>query len=250
MVFIGAIRPLPTHMGCSAPANVVSSRAATKSAIPHGRSVIVNGIRVELGWTRSGSTITYVERGLGMEVTAHGPLARRVLETFTRSPLSVVLGSSVRPPAGWRTIDFGGLQFAVPASWHITRDSWWGGCPLYVSADVLRLSTAQTLSNPICPTPRTGAGSEAAVPTMVVGAGPQVSTATVPGERCVSLDRLRICIEPQPLNSGFITGRQLSLLTALVYVPGQSHPDQVEIGLAGSGLTPARIFDSLRPSGS
>ena len=130
MVFVAKAPRLPRGMGCSYPTNIVSLRIATRSPLRHARTAIVNGVYVHVGSTRAGSTLTYVERGLGMDLSASGPFARKVLGTITHSPLSVVLGSSVSgTPHGWRTADFGGLQFAVPGSWRLTRDSWWGGCP-------------------------------------------------------------------------------------------------------------------------
>jgi hypothetical protein len=250
MVFIAQAPHVPAGAGCRLPSNVVTLTSAGRSPVPHARTAIVNGVHVQVGWTRAGSAVAYTERGLGMEVTASGPLARRVLQTITHSPLSVVLGSAVSgSPPGWRTVAFGGLRFAVPSSWQIGRDSWWGGCPYDIATNDLRLSTAQSLSVPGCPPPPTNAGYEAALPGMVIGAGPQVTAySAVPGKRCVQRNSLRICIDPPPLGGGFTPGRQLGLLTAEVFLPGQTRPDQVEIGLSGSGLTPLRIFDSLRAS--
>jgi hypothetical protein len=249
MVFIAEAPHLPSSMGCSRPANIVTVMSAGRSPVPHARSSVVNGVHVQVGWTRSGSTVTYIERGLGLDVTASGPLARTVLQTITHSPLSVVLDSTANGrPSGWRSVAFGGLRFSVPNTWRTTRDSWWGGCPYDIAANVLRLSTAQSVSVPVCPQQPTNAGYEAALPGMVVGAGPDAATNQVPGRRCVQRNALRICIDPPPLSGGFEPGRQLGLLTAEVYLPGLGRPDQVEIGLDGSGLIPLRIFDSLRPS--
>jgi hypothetical protein len=249
MLFVGEMPHLESNMGCRSPTNTVSVKTAATSPVPHARAEVENGVHVEIGWRRVGTTVTHLERGLGMDVTASGPVARNVLRTITHSPLSVVLGSAVNgTPVRWRTVDFGGLQFAVPGSWQVTRDSMWGGCPFDIEANVLRLSTAQSLSAPRCFAPSSNAGYEAAVAGMVVGAGPQVTGTDVTSDRCVQRDDLRICIEPAPLTGGLTAGRQLGLLTAEVFLAGQNRPDQVEIGLAGSGLTPLRIFDSLRPS--
>ncbi|MHB8457902.1 MAG: hypothetical protein ACYDBS_09485, partial [Acidimicrobiales bacterium] len=140
IVFLGEGALLPSSMGCSRPANVVTLTHAGHRPIPHGRTAIVNGIHVRYGWTRAGPVLTYVERALGMEVTASGPRSRAVLQTITHSPLSVVLGSAVGgTPAGWRTVVFGGLRFAVPSGWQTTRQTWWGGCPFGIAAKVLVL---------------------------------------------------------------------------------------------------------------
>lgn len=253
MVFISEAPHLPSgESSCVLTPDLVSLRPAGSSPVPGGHPGVVNGIRVERGQSRAGSTTTYLERGLGVDVAASGPLAQEVLGTLTHSPLSVVLGSVVSgTPSGWHNVAFGGLRFAVPDGWAVTRDSSWGGCPGGITPDVLRLSTAQTVSDPGCgaaPLPTAGGG--APVAGMVVGAGPQVSAGDVQSEQCVHRNGLRICIEPPPaVGDGQQPGRQLDLLTATVFLPGRSRPDQVEIGLVGSGLTPLRIFDSLEPVG-
>ena len=246
-VFVGEA---PARSSRALPPNLVSFTTARVSPVAHARAVLVNGVHATLGWTKPGGKTTYLERALGMEVTVSGPFAQRILQTTTHSPLSVVLGSGVvGTPPGWRTVSFGGLRFAVPGTWRIERDSWWGGCPGDIEPYYLRLSTARTLSLPSCPAPPPTAAHVGAVPGVVLGAGPQVSGTGSPTGSCLSRVGLRICLEPPPFGGGFEAGRQLDLLTALVYLPGRTVPDQVEIGLFGSGLVPLQIFDSLRPSG-
>jgi hypothetical protein len=115
MIFLGEAPDLRATRGCRYPASVVSIRTATVASVPHARTTTVNGIHVEVGWSRSGSTVTHIERGLGMDIRATGPLGREVLRTVTYSPLSVVEGSAViATPAEWRTVTFGGLRVSVP----------------------------------------------------------------------------------------------------------------------------------------
>jgi hypothetical protein len=249
MIFLGQAPNLRISRGCRYPANVVSVRTATALPVPHARTMTVNGAQVEVGWSRTGSTVTRIERALGMDIRAQGPLSREVLRTVTHSPLSVVDGTGVAAaPPQWRTTTFGGLRFSVPPTWTLTRSAWWGGCPYNIQADVLLLSTATSISDPGCTPPPLTAGYEAAIPGMVIGAGPQLHSARMPDRTCRTQNQLRICVDPTPPRSGLVVGVQLNLLTALVYLPHHQRPDQIEIGLAGSGLTPLRIYDSLHPA--
>ena len=247
-VFIAESARVPAEMGCGDADNVITIRAAAATAIPHAHTETINGVTVELGWSVHDDQTTYLERGLGLDIGASGPLAHDVLATITHSPLSVVLNSSdLAAPATWRRVTFGGLQFAVPPQWRTEHVSWWGGCPSNLARDVLVLSTAQTLSTPGCPAPLSTAGYSAGMPGMVVGAGPQIHDGHLRGETCRTTNGVRICIDPSPLRAGYPQGRGLQILSASVYLPGQQQPDQIEIGLNGSGLTPAQIFDSIKP---
>jgi hypothetical protein len=248
-VFIAEPVRLPTEMSCGPADNVVTIRPAATTAIPHGHAETINGVSVEHGWSVHADQTTYRERGLGLDISASGPLAQEVLGTITHSPLSVVLNSSgLAAPASWQHVTFGALRFAVPPRWRTERVSWWGGCLFNLSRDVLMLSTAQTLSTPRCPAPLPTARYTAGVPGMVVAAGPQISDDHLHGETCLKSNGLRICIDPPPLHDGYPSGRGLQILTAGVYLPGQQRPDQIEIGLYGSGLTPARILESIKPA--
>jgi hypothetical protein len=202
------------------------------------------------------------EVALGMFVRARGPLATEILGTLTYAPDYSILQKPsifIKPgtlsaPDSWQTVTFGGITFRSPAGWTTERDSGWGGCPGNIQADVIRLSTAQgDIAIPTCPVTLLTASAWTAVPGVVVGAGPAVFDGAIPdttGDQCRTMNGLRVCIEPVPLDSGSEPGLQLNLLTALVFVPGQTRPDQVEIGLAGSGQVPDAIFDSMRPAGS
>ena len=58
---------------------------------------------------------------LGVEAQASGPLASRVLGTFTRSPRAVALAGGRAPgvPRSWHRVTFGGVSVAVPAIWPV-----------------------------------------------------------------------------------------------------------------------------------
>jgi hypothetical protein len=237
--------------GCPAVANSLELRTGAPKTPSASHRAVVNSIPVTEASTGTGSARTGVVLALGTEVEARGPLRARVLATLTRSPLSVVLDSTVTTvPSGWRRVVFGGLRFAVPGAWSLVRQTTWGGCPYNIEAGLLELSTAQHLSAPGCPPPPETAGYLAARAGMVLDSGPLV-TAAPADSTCLSRHTLRICLDPPPPPvGGFSSGHELNLLTAQVRVPGQTAVDQIEIGLTGTGVTPLDIFDSLGPARS
>jgi hypothetical protein len=249
MVFINEHPYLPAVAGCSLPPNLVSITVAQHNAVTHATTKVINGIRVEIA--RAGADL--VERALGMQIEASGPLANRVLRTITHSPLSVVLRStSSSVPKGWRPVTFGGLHFYVPPTWKLRSETVWPpACPANIARQVLELDRAQAaLNGARCTRPPQTAGYDAAQAGMVLGAGPQIQPAPS-GATCRSRNGLRICVDPPPSsNEGFEPGHELSLLTAQITWPGQRYPDQLDLGLTGDGLTPLRIFDSSRPVSS
>lgn len=246
-VFIARAARLPTGVGCGPAANVVTIRQASSAPLPHAHPQKVHGIRVELSSSRRGKRTIYHERGLGLDITATGPFARQIVRTFTHSPLSAVANSTgLLAPRSWRRIDFGGLRFDVPPLWRTEQRAWWGGCPANLTPHLLVLSTARILSAPGCPASLDTVGINAGEPGMIVGAGPKIGDGHVPGETCRPHNGLRVCIDPPPLRGGEPTDNGLQILAASVYLPNRQRPDHIEIGLFGSGLTSARIFDSTR----
>lgn len=242
MVFGYEQPKLPAGEGCRYPPNVVAITAAPRGPLHHARHVLRNGIKAELG--RRGDT--RLLRALGMQVQANGPLADRVLGTLTHSPLSVVLHSATSVPRNWRHVTFGGLRLAVPARWTV-RHSAWSSCVFNIEPDVLALRNTRAFTASSCPAVAPIARYLAAQPGMVVDAGPKIEP-TPANAHCQRRAALRICIDPPPTGSGDTVGHELSLLTAQITAPGWTHPDQIEIGLTGTGLTPARIFDSIQPA--
>jgi hypothetical protein len=186
-----------------------------------------------------------------MQLIVKGPLAVEVVKTLTRSPLSVVLGSSVNSvPSGWQHVAFGGIRFAVPRQWAINQSTSWGGCPSNIEAHALVLSTARSVLAPSCLSVPGTAGDLTAQPGMVLASGTLVTHAPA-GATCLRRNGLRICVDPPPSpTGGEESGIELNLLTAQISVPKQSDVDQIEIGLTGNGVTPLQIFDSMRPLGS
>jgi hypothetical protein len=237
---------------CAAPINVVELSSAPRTPLPHSRRITLNSLRVTESKTSPGfAPVTEEVRALGMQLIVKGPLAVEVVKTLTRSPLSVVLGSSVNSvPSGWQHVAFGGIRFAVPRQWAINRSTSWGGCPSNIEAHALVLSTARSVLAPSCLSVPGTAGDLTAQPGMVLASGPLVTHAPA-GATCLRRNGLRICVDPPPSpTGGEESGIELNLLTAQISVPKQSDVDQIEIGLTGNGVTPLQIFDSMRPLGS
>jgi hypothetical protein len=245
MIFVGQLprMKLFTAMGCRLARSVVvltkiPSRWA-QSATANQPNGVLNGFRVRT-WRRSGTDVLIVP-SLGIQVTARGPMAGRVLATLTHSPLSSALARGPGRPilASWRWHRFGGITFAAPGAWRVERYNWWGGCPYGIAARTVGLSTAAVLSVPSCPPMLPTAGFEAARPGIVIGAG-RYATVWPSKPRyvtCLDLHGLRACVSAH----GFAGG----LLTLAVNVPGQTRPVIVEIGLAGSGAVARAIIESI-----
>jgi hypothetical protein len=233
---------------CDFPPNVIAITNAPPGPVPHARSVVRNGIPTQSGYSDDGSARVRIVRALGMQIRISGPQTDKILRTMTHSPRSVVLNSEVDSvPRGWRQVTFGRLRFAVPGNWEVRHRSEWGGCSPNIMPNVLELNTAVTPNVRLCSFPETDARSLSAQPGMVLGAGPMVEPLQAPNA-CRQRAGLRICIFRQPTVDRGNTKRALSLLTARISASGWPHPYRLEIGLTGSGLTPLRIFDSIRPA--
>jgi hypothetical protein len=234
-----------TQAGCTMPPDTVAIfplSAGLSQSQPTGSHVMLNGFPAERVTSAAG-TLAYLIPGFGVEVTASGPMAERVVHTLTRSPLSVVLapGPSLATAAGWSSQSFGGIRFAVPAGWKVQRTSTWGGCPYGMAADSATLSTATSLSSPSCPGLPHTAGLQQGRLGLVVGAGKYATSAASGAHlQCVRLHGMRACVTADGLGS--------ALLKLAVYPPGQSQPVLVEIGLAGSGAVARAIYDSISPA--
>jgi hypothetical protein len=233
-------------MGCQLARNVVvlttlRRRPSPSASTTMNRSGVVNGLRV-LSRRHNGEDML-IAPSLGVQLTARGPLAPRVLATLTRSPLSVALarGPVLPVPGGWRWHRFGGITFAAPGSWSLIRSNWWGGCPYGLAARTILLSTAATLFVPSCPAPPQTAGFEAARPGIVIGAGryATLGASKLSHAACLDLHGFHACVAANGYGGG--------LLTLAINVPGRSQPVIVEIGLSGSGALPRTIIESIGP---
>ncbi len=206
-----------------------------QSARPTG---VTNGIPVVRVHAERGF-VSYLVPTLHVAVTARGPLARRVLATLTRSPLSVVLarGRSFPVPGGWRWHGFRGISFAAPARWALVRNGHWG-CPFpTVPATVILIPAANT-ERPRCPVMFGVAGPMTAHVGVIAGAGPSGGPGQPGYDGCRLLHGLRACYSASAYNGG--------LLNVAVFVPGRQRATLIEIGL-GNGAVARTIFDSIRP---
>jgi hypothetical protein len=230
---------------CPMPGNSAMITLDSGSVPRHGPEpaiAAINGIQVAGGMSGRGG-LSYLAPELHVRVTAHGPLARKIVGTLTRSPLAVMLerGPLLPVPGNWRWYEFAGVRFAAPGAWPLHRDDAWGdGCSPVVPRRLVFVRTARVPDVPGCGSDYDTAGQAAATLGVVAGSGPE---AIVPrlggGSRCRRLHGLRVCI-PDP---DTISQR----VTLTVWVP-RRRPVIVEIGLAGNGVIPRTIFDSIRPA--
>ncbi len=228
--------------GCRLPTTTVLM-APAPPGLPRPDGLKVNGIPV----VRVSKAAVAVP-SLGVEVTAVGPKALRVLATLTRSVLRVVLapGPISRVPAGWLWHTMGGVSFAIPGSWSVRRTDIWGNCaaggPPTTFSGVLLVSTATTGCGLVgSEAPLAGAWAQHLG--VSVGYGPLANTGGSP-LRCMRLAGLRACI-PAYADSGS-SGNPLMLA---VYPHGaHSQPVIMQIGLAGTGSVARTILDSIKPA--
>jgi hypothetical protein len=241
---IGKGQDLPVGAGCPTGANVanvVSIAAAMSQRLERARHIVVNGIPTVQGITGGAGDPTMVERARGDEVEARGPDARQVLATLTHSPLSVVIDSATTSvPKDWRTINYAGLRFAVPASWKVADQAEWQ-CLSTTQADTVVLEPADSTGGESCTaTPLNTAGTWTAKPGLVVASGPALPP-SLADATCRTRAQLRICIDP-PFSA---VDDRPGVMTVQIARPGQAHPDRIEIGLAGTGQQAAQIFESI-----
>jgi hypothetical protein len=200
-----------------------------------GTPTRINGIavtRVPIAAAPPGS-VSYAVPALHVVVTARGPLARRVLATLTRSPLSVVLAPGPRfaVPAGWAWHEAGGIRFAAPAHWALVRNGFW---PCAMTSDSVLIIPARNRQMPRCalsPVPPTAQSG------VIVAVGRSVVARASGYDACRRLDALRACYSTSL--------HQFGMFDLAVFAPGRQRGTLVEIGLAGSGAVARTIFDSI-----
>jgi len=250
------VAPSPTTMICPGHPHatfVLLVRTRQKPAVYAGEQpTILNGVPIYLG--PSGlSFVTHFAPSLGVDVTANGPLARRIVNTLTRSPLAVAResGSAPSAPPGWHSVSFRGLSFKAPRSWPVTPTAVTGRevGRLCATSGVTFITTRVALSTdrqrfPIafCPAflyqglqpPENGVevdgGSENGFPFPV---------ALSFSKHCLDLHGLTACPATSPA---------YSILFLRVTGPSLPKPVLVSIGLAGNGMVARTILYSLRAS--
>jgi hypothetical protein len=200
----------------------------------------LNGVPVYLG-PNDLTRLSYYAPSLGVEITASGPVARRIADTLTRSPRAVALahGSAPRVPSSWQSVTFAGLRFSVPSSWAVERSSEWDLCgPVGIALlELVVLDTDRQFLEAPCPVP----GPNAVAPSdgVRVDSGPHGPTGSFSrgGGSCLHIGGLTACPSSTP---------DYSILLLRVDVPGRAKPVFVSIGLAENGMVARTILYSLR----
>jgi hypothetical protein len=247
LIFAGVRPRFPAGTDCHLAASLAWIRPAgdIPAGIRHRRpTAVIHGIPVYRLRSSPGS-VSYLVPSLRVQVGARGPLARRVLATLTRSPLAVVLGRrpAVPVPASWIQYRFGGVRFAVPASWPVQHEKQWATCGTGVVPRSLLLvdATRPPLELP-CPLLLPTATAEQAQPGLTVVTGKYAAQSV--GEQfasCRIRHGARICLSS-------ITGQGGSG-SALIFSVSRPHQRPATfflLGLSGSGARERAVFDWVR----
>jgi len=247
MIFAGIRPKLPQGLGCGLSASLawIVPSGHIPQGIRHRRpSAVIHGIPVYRLASDKGSVL-YLVPDLGVRVGARGPKARHVLDTLTRSPLSVVLrrGPAGRVPASWARGRFGGVRFASPRSWSFLHEDQWGTCGTGVVPRSLVLidATRPPLYLP-CPYAIPTAAAYKAQPGLTVVTGKYAAKSV--GETYVSCRvryGVRICLSSVTGRGGFLSG----VLIFSVARPHRHARTFFLLGLSGSGTRARAIFDSI-----
>jgi hypothetical protein len=252
MIFAGTRPRIPkTVTGCRLTASLawIVPAGHIPAGTRHRRpTAVFHGIGVYRMPAGPGAA-AYLVPGLGVRVGARGPLARRVLATLTRSPLSVVLrlGQAGRAGAGWIWHRFGGVRFAVPHSWRLWRQHRWATCGTgIVPRSLVLIDATRPPAALPCPYPFPTAADERGEPGLTVVTG-QYAAKSVGAHfaRCLARRDIRICLSTGTGQGGFAGG-------ALIFSVSRSHQRPAAfflIGLSGSGIRARDIFASIRAAG-
>jgi hypothetical protein len=217
----------------------------------YGQRQVINGIVVyELySFSPTANGGTYLVPSRGVEIEAEGPLAKRVVDTLSRSPRAVVLASGpvTTVPSSWRSVRFAGLRFSVPANWPMTQTQVTPGPgAMCRQQGVAFADTTVTLSTDARPPllafcPRMTPTPQQPENGVQVDSGlrtePTVTLSLSP--HCLVLHSLTVCPATSPA---------FSILVMRVNVPERNKPVFFFMGLAGNGTVARTILDSLRPA--
>ncbi len=243
MIFAGMKPALPKDQGCTLTAGWAWIEPVSRVTVRGRPAAVIHGIPVYSVPAGAGA-VQYLAPRLGVEVGADGSLARAILATLTRSPLSVALarGAATPVPSGWTWHSFGGLRFAAPRTWSAERTEVWQTCRTGLEDKTLLLLDAKRPPSYLgCPLQPTTAGWLQAVPGLTVVTG-RYATRSV-GEsfsRCQDRVGVRICLSATTGEGGLLG----SVLIISATAPHRTSPTYLLIGL--SGVRPARtILDSV-----
>jgi hypothetical protein len=247
MIFAGITPRLPKGLGCGLTAGLAWIVPATHigSELGHRRpTAVIHGFAVYRVRSAKGSEQLLVP-GLKVLIGARGPLARRVLATLHRSPLSVVLrsGAASPVPAGWTWRHFGGFRFAAPRSWSLQRAHQWATCGTGMEPGTLLLIDATRRPLPLpCPyqIPTAAAYEAQAGLTAVTGRYAADSVGQHYG-RCAVRRGVRICLASVTGQGGLFG----SVLIFSVSRPHQRAGTFFLLGLSGKGFRARAVFESI-----
>ena len=248
MIFVGIKPGFPKDFGCGVTASLAWIRPAGKlpKGISHRKpTAVIHGIPVYRLPGGPGS-VQYLVPELGVRAGARGPLARRVLDTLTRSPLSVVLGRGPAGPvpASWVWHRSRGVRFATPRSWNPRRERQWATCGTgLVPRRLLLIDATRPPARLPCPAPFPAAAAEQAQPGLTVVTG-KYAAASV-GEDfagCRVRRGVRICLSTVTGLGGFSSG-------VLVFSASRPHRSPAAfflLGLSGTGARARAVLGSVR----
>jgi len=233
---------------CVGPTYLAFGPADLASQPSRKSPVLLNGIQVYA--FRLKGVLHYYVPSLGVDITAVGPMAGRILDTLTRSPRTVVLapGPESVVPSDWNRLTYQGLAFAAPRSWPVirtTQNMGIGHCSntgaIFYGPNVI-LSTDNGIAVFRCvdpePTPQLPQdGVQVDVGTRTLSQLAEQGLRLVFSEHCLKVNGLKACPATSPA---------YSILVLKVTVPGRSKPVYVSIGLAGNGMVARTILYSLR----
>jgi hypothetical protein len=247
MIFVGGGAVVPKGAACGLTASRAWIRPAGRMApgIRHRRPAgVIHGIPV-YRLPGSPGSVQYLVPELGVRVGARGPLARRVLDTLTRSPLSVVLrrGPAGLVPASWIWHRSRGVRFATPRSWSLQREHQWATCGTgLVPRRLLLIDATRPPARLPCPAPFPTAAAEQAQPGLTVVTGKYAATSV--GEKfagCQVRRGVRICLSP-------VTGQGGASSGVLIFSASRPHRYPVAfflLGLSGSGELARAVLGSV-----
>jgi hypothetical protein len=248
MIFAGVKPEIPKGLGCGLTSSLawILPAAHIPPGIGHrGPTAVIHGIPVYRLASGRGSA-RYLVPELGVQIGARGRLARRVLATLSRSPLSVVVrrGPASPVPANWTWRRFGGVRFAAPRSWSLQRKSQWATCGTGVLPRSLLLINATKPPQRLpCPYPIPTATADQAQPGLTVVTG-KYAPASVGQKyiRCRVRHGFRLCLASVTGQGGLFGG-------VLIFTVSRPHRHAATfflLGVSGSGARARAIFGSIR----
>jgi hypothetical protein len=187
------------------------------------------------------SGTVYSVPSLGVELMASGPLAGGVISSLAPSVRDVVLAgrATAKPPTAWRAISFGGLRFAVPPGWPVSRTAYAFECDppdiAFPSASVT-LDTDANLARLACPY---------LIPPREATNGVQIDEGSAAAPNAVPVHGLHMLVNGLQV---YVDGAYpFSALVLEVERPGRSTPVKVTIGL-GTPRTAGALLRSMTAS--